>query len=476
MPSLADRWMHRLEVAPSAEEKQRLAEAQAAGLALYDFATRDIIQHRSGGGPAGQERDYTVTLSMSDAEKKRAYALIFHGEGSPEARAAQLGVEANRPGKPNIVNVDKALVDPRLNPNLDVGDPVLREQIRERALEDRTRMMAIFARDYGGLTPGSKIPPVDVLAGKLESAFGSDKAGGELAALLVREVHPSPKTAAKAMHYAVEGLGTNNELIDRTAGRMNRDEIATMREEYKDLPRNTDHEDLYEALGIFGHGFGDLSGDDRLRAERMMLGQPRNDRERAEVAAFTIQQQRDETGAVGRWLASGSIQEAMLNQQEAELNEQLGGQVTFGPEGKPQWSNTRAFDANNRFTGDSASFLASTQGAELAAQNYSAKIDQYANVAATTIAIIGAIAAAAVTVLTGGAASPLLLAAIAVLTGLTAMGAQTMIKGGAYGWEQAAMDLGMTAVQALTAGVGQSLALGVARWNGGIAGGNEGRS
>ena len=58
-------------------------------------------------------------------------------------------------------------------------------------------------------------------------------------------------------------------------------------------------------------------------------------------------------------------------------------------------------------------------------------------------------------VVTGGAAAPLIAAAL--IAGLASMGANYAIKGGRYGWEQAAVDLGMTAVQAITAGVGAQL-------------------
>lgn len=462
--SLADRWMQ-----PQAPEPPTITAASLAGEMLFEYATRPILQVHQGRGhtytmevPEGYTPDrrdpYVRTLSMSDRERDLARALIFHGEGSPEARAARLGVEVQRSGKPNIVNVDRALVDPRLNPDslAAIEDPTVRQRVEDNAEADRQRMLAIFARDYGGLDGGTSTEHTDILVGQLEAAFGSDTAGAELAGLMVRDEYPSPQTAAKAVEYAVEGAGTNNELYFRVTERMNREDFQTMRAQYKE---NTGRE-MYADLGLFGHGwFGDLSGDDRLRAERGTLGQPRNDRERAEVAAFAIQQQRDETGWLGTALASGSMQDVMLDVEEAELNALVGGPIEFGPEAEPIWTDTSNFDANDNFTGDVAAFRATAESAQLSARNYSAKVDSYANFAATTIAVIGAVVAAVVTVLTGGAASPLLLASIALITGLTAMGVQHAIKGGRYGWEQAVTDLGMTAVQALTAGVGQGLAL-----------------
>ena len=108
------------------------------------------------------------------------------------------------------------------------------------------------------------------------------------------------------------------------------------------------------------------------------------------------------------------------------------------------------------YTGpDRDRFLATTAIAQTVAENYSKRIDAFADVATTGIAILGAIAAAVITVATGGAAGPLIAAAL--VAGLASMAANAAIKGGRYGWEQAAVDLGMTAVQALTAGVGAQL-------------------
>ncbi|OAI54260.1 hypothetical protein AYO47_03225 [Planctomyces sp. SCGC AG-212-M04] len=451
-PTIADRWMSGMAPSPQPIQKPRVTEAEAASQSLFEYATRDITQVRS----AGEGETYTVTLTVEGASRNLAHALIFHGEGSPEARAAQLGVEVERHGSPNIVNLDKALVDPRLSPNLEVANPAQREQIRAQALEERRQMLEIFARDYGSWKPGTGgATPAEILTTRLKSAFGSDTAGGELAALLVKEEHPSPETAARAMHYAVDGVGTNNELIDRTLGRMNRDEIREMRQKYAVI---TNGDDLYTDLGVFGHGtFGDLSGDDRLRAERMLLGQPRNDRERYEVSMFAVQQQRKETGTVGRWLASGSLQEWGLNAQEAELRSMGGADVTFGPDGEPQWSGTGQFTTTGNFAGNAELFRSSAESAEVAAQQYSSKIDQYADAAAMAVAIVGAIVA---TVVTGGMATAVLIAAA---TGLASMATQALIKGGRYGWEQALNDVGMTGVQMLTAGVGAKLAMAAQR-------------
>ncbi|MBE7384878.1 MAG: hypothetical protein F6J95_026125 [Leptolyngbya sp. SIO1E4] len=436
------------------EQRAVTTREEAAAQALFGYATRDIEQTRS----AGQGHTYTVTLSVEGAQEDLARALIFQGEQSAETRAARLGVEIERSGDPNILNLDTALVDPRLNPDFNAGSPAATAQARQQAQQEREAMFRIFAERYGsaGTDASSTTAAQGDLVQQLRQAYDSDTKGADLAEALVVRDYPTPATAAIAMEYAIAGLGTNNALIDRTLGRMNRDEIAAMRSIYDAQPGR----DLYDDLGVYGQGtFGDLSGDDRLRAERMLLGQPRNDRERAEVAAFAVEQQRRESSGLGSSLASDSAQADFLAYDERRLSRLTGTEVSF-ENGIPTFqSRSDAFDDQNRFTGDRAEFQATTASTQLSAQNYAAKIDQYATVAATTVAIAGAIAAAVATVTTGGAASPLLLAAIAGISGLAGMGAQAAIRGGRYGWEDAAKDLGMTAVQALTAGVGQGLGL-----------------
>ncbi len=427
---------------------------QAAAESLFIYATRNIeeVHHTEGGS-------YTVTKTVEGAQKDLARALIFQGDKSVQTRAARLGVEVERSDQPNLLNLDTALVDPRLNPDYLSDNPDARARERQQALQDREDMFRLFAENYG-TSPASGTGTADSSQGylieQIRTAYGDETKAADIAEGLVRDDYPTPATAALAMEYAIDGLGTDNALIDRTIGRMNRDEIAQMRSHYDERPDNN----LYEDLGVYGQGFmGDLSGSDRLKAERMLLGQPRNAKERAEVAAFAMNQQRRENSGFGSWLAGGSFQADALAYDEQQLSDLTGIEVSF-KNGIPEFqSSADAFTPEGAFTGDSAALESTIAAGQLSAQNYESKIDQYATVAATTIAVVGAIAAAVATVATGGVASPLLLAAIAGITGAAGMGAQAAIKGGRYGWEDAATDLGMTAVQALTAGVGQGLGL-----------------
>nr|WP_145547125.1 annexin [Variovorax boronicumulans] len=447
-----------------------------AGLSAEDravaYVSRDIDVYVGGAGPEGEP--HMVTRRLEGANRDLAGALLRHGESSVEARAARLGVEMQRTGDPpNAVNIDRATFDPRFNANLANASPAEREAHR-RAAEERARVVMLAAERYasGPATPEDDAPAHDPanpaaamddtrvtaardrVIGQLQSRFGSDSTGAALAAGLLTDARPSPETAALAMQHAMAGCGTNEELLFRFTERMDRDEIAAMRAAYR---RNTGNA-LDADLGTFGEGFlGEVSGDDRLRMERALLGQPRNDRERLEVAAFAIEQQRREASGFGAWLADGTLADEAMGETEAELRTLAGGSIEFGPRGVVRMdAASRNFDAQGRYTGtDRDSFASTAATAQAIAETYGRRIDAFADIATTGIAILGAIAAAVITVATGGAAGPLIAAAI--VTGLASMSANYAIKGGRYGWEQAAVDLGMTAVQAVTAGVGAQL-------------------
>lgn len=463
-------------IVPDADVSHAAGEDGVRGMSAEDravaYVTRDIEVYVGGGGPEGQPR--TVTMSIEGANRDLAEALLRHGEGSVDARAARIGVEIQRRGDdPNALNLDRATFDSRFSSDLANATP---EEVaaHRRAAEERARVVMLAAERYAGgdaapedFRPGagSTDPSApmddrrvtaarDRLISSLRERFGSDTVGADLAAGLLTDARPSPRTAALAMRHAMYShAGTDEELLFRFTERMDRDEIAAMRLEFRrQTGRSLDAE-----LGVYGEGgtFTELSGDDRLKMERLLRGRPRNEQERLEAAAYALQQQRRETGAFGAWLAEGTLAERVMANTERRIEVLAGGPIAFDRRGELVGSLSN-FDPHGNYTGpDRDSFLVTTHVAENVAKNYASRIDAYADVATAGIAVLGAIAAAVITVVTGGAAAPLIAAAVA--TGLASMAANYAIKGGRYGWEQAAIDLGMTAVQAVTAGVGAQL-------------------
>ncbi len=463
-------------VAPGTDISRMSAEDRAVA-----YVTRSVdvyVQDGSGGYGEHGGGGRIVSERMTGANADLAAALLRHGSNSVEARASRLGVELQRRGEaPNPLNIDRATFSEGFSSDLSRASPEEREAHRHAAME-RARVVMLAAQRYAGgettpegFTPGgpnaaqgdptAAMSDTHVTAARerlisgLRDRFGSDTVGADLAAGLLTDARPSPDTAALAMRHAMYSrTGTNEELLFRFTERMNRDEVAQMRTAFT---RQTGGMSLDAELGVYGEGgtFTELSGDDRLRMERAMLGVPRNDQERLETAAFALQQQRRETGGFGASLAEGTLADRVMGNTERRLEMLAGGPIALSRRGELTAS-LPVFDRSGRYTGpDRDSFRGITSVAQTVAQNYSARIDAFADVFTTGIAILGAIAAAVITVATGGAAGPLIAAAI--ITGLASMSANYAIKGGRYGWEQAGVDLAMTAVQAITAGVGAQL-------------------
>src|SRR5204862_1902231 len=108
-----------------------------------------------------------------------------------------------------------------------------------------------------------------------------------------------------AADYAIEGAGTNTDLLKKTLKRMNREQVDDFMAKYNDKHPG---DPLYKRLGVYGEGdwslgaivtgnFPETSGDDRNDLQILLMGQPGTDRERAEVAGLTAPQQIDQAGA-----------------------------------------------------------------------------------------------------------------------------------------------------------------------------------
>jgi hypothetical protein len=444
---------------PGEEADAITPEAAAKQMADYVVKPVDVEIY------AGEGQSYTVTMQLEGANKDLAVALINEGADSVAAKAAKLGVEYQRPDEPNFVNLEKVIVDPRLKPGAKI-DPA---EVK-KAQEEREAVLRQFATTYAGVAKDVDAKRLPFIVGtKFGDRVKDNSAADDYAYGLIHDPYPTAETNALGMQFALHGhWRTNKDLVKQIAGRLDKDEVQSMRTAYRDPTKNTDNpegKDLYEELGVFHKGgfFTALSGDDRLEVERLLHGQPRNDQEAFELALFTIEQQRDETGAVGKFLAGGSFSEAALEGTRADLLASVGGKAELDEEGRLRNPETlfgsTDKDKGKLRAGNREQFEVAIALSQTVAQNYAARIDAIASSVTSAIAIIGAVVAAVVTVATGGAAAPLLLGAIALASGLTGMAAHRLISGGRYGWHQAAMDLGITVVQALSAGVGAQLGL-----------------
>lgn len=428
---------------------------EEAAKAFADYAVEDkqVEMPDEGGGVD----TYTVKLNKADAMLVRNAAQF--GVDSPEGKAARVLHEAVREDeKPNLEELENATVDPKLNP---AQNPSLTPAQKKQAEAERDEIFkaaAAMGQEFGFAKVPDAQAAKDLLTDKLRNRYDLDNEKGKVGADYVESlVQKDVPDAAAGLRYAMLGLGTDEDMIHRNLQRLSRQDVEKVRADYQARYGS----DLYGDLGVYGQGsFGELSGDNRLKAEVELMGVPQNDKEQAEVARYRQMQQRNETGAVGKWLNEGSGEDLALSRSEQRLQNLIGGKIATDEFGRPLIQSNKDdpashFDANGNYVGPNKdAFTVEVNFAQTAAENYSASIDRITNFITTAIAILGAVVA---TVVTGGAGAPLLAAAIAGASGLMAMGASYAIKGGRYGWEQALTDLAMTGVQMVTAGVGQSL-------------------
>lgn len=445
---------------PGVRKLDEAPNAKTSTALFKDYITRDVTVYIS----AGEGESMPVTYKVEGADLALAEAIAVDGPGSKNAKAARVLREARRTdGKPELEPLENAVVDPRLNPSLNRGVAVDKET-RAKILREQDEIYmasAEMARKYGlGSTATTPKEAREEAAKYLKSHYDRSTEKGEVGAQYVESiVKEDVPDGVLGIRYAILGPGTDEALIHRTFGRMSRKEVDAARGTYKQLFHG---DDMDSDLGTDG-SWGDLSGNDKLQAQREMYGVPQNDKENFELALYTIQQQKDANtpGSTGSSYNKDSAQEKAMLSTEKRLLEAAGGTLKKDDFGRTVIEGGN-FNPDGSFSGpNNKAVLTDINLASITAENYSARLDELSDFVVGVIAIIGAVIATAAT---AGGASPLILVAIAGATGAATMLAKQDIRGGRYGWEEAGVDLGMTAVQMIGAGVGASLgkALGTA--------------
>jgi hypothetical protein len=440
-----------------------------------------------------------VTRTLSDPSKKLAVALATTGEGSTDSLAARLAYEKFRGGKPRPERLAKALDDPELRaarqnpifkqPNPDPQKLAEATEVRNKLEARRAEVMQKFAELSHADDAIKKDPKraTEFTEKAVADMFGDDALGRELGSSMVRDGRANPAVAIK---YAVRGWGTNEALIRQTLRGMTAEEIAELKKEYADrfggAKKNPNA--LFDDLGVFqnaetakaagvehatgGGFFTELSGDDRHEVEELLLGTPKNDRDRYRLSRLKYAHQRGEgttwatdaliaasqpapfaPGPVNEYASPGSVVGRSLDMNKARMEEMV----------EAAGGERQAFDEHGNFKGvpgkvTVTDFRVRTAATAEMAENYKAHIDNLVDMITGAIAIIGAIIGTiVVTVLTMGTATPLVIglwaAGIAAATGAAVMATKFALKGSRYGWEEAAVDGAVTLVDAATAGL-----------------------
>jgi hypothetical protein len=291
---------------------------------------------------------------------------------------------------------------------------------------------------------------------------------------------------------AADGAGTNDDLLTHGYADRSTTEIANARTRWA-----AEHhgEDMNEMLGIAARRYDasdlalfaaspatwlmlrgpETSGDLAMQLEVMALGNPTNDSERLAIAQLRQEQQTRGFAVIADAWMRGTPEEAQMTSTRSsvstailaralEANPHLRG--SFDPENPSSIYladgsidpriREAAFDSRGNFTGDRSMFNTSVSSMGQSADAYRAGVDRREAMLTqfiTVMAIIASIAA----MLIPGVNMVVAGVAIALIAGAATIAVKAGMRGARYGWEEAAMDVATTAIEAATAGVGGAL-------------------
>ncbi len=274
-----------------------------------------------------------------------------------------------------------------------------------------------------------------------------EKKYGSLDAMLDDELSADDRERAKqlketgelkpefALKIATEGWGTDEAMLRKTLSGKSKDEIKTIREAWEKANPGKKLDDLV----------GDeTSGRDEFELKMALEGEPTTPQEQYDRAQRTYEFER---GTGSNWFSRGMMDGAELigmHSKGSQLDRQMERMNgMFDENGNPKQG----------VTPQEVSKVYGYQQTD--ASNYKEAKDSVTDAVATGAEIT---AAAVATVLTDGAASPWLVAAIAGAAGGTAaMAVRYGMQGDAYGEEALYADLANIGVNALAGGLGETM-------------------
>lgn len=451
-------------------------------------------------------RDVAASLrayvdSRTSPEASNAYA---------EAQAVQaLSGAESRPGGPSeddIVRLSQTLGSPAVSlararfddaerqlerGGLSTADRARIEAQRDNAQADLRAaerehglmLVRIHARSEGRAPPRTP-SEAEIEAARVAIAARVDRIGGnferDLDTLGTDLTRGGAIDLAKGMRAATGGLGTYNALLTEVTANRRRSEF----EHYFASPEARRDGISRESLGI-GLGnqgllkFTETSGDEAQQLEINMLGVPETDADRAEIAAVRARHQLiDGTGFIADFTMEGTSEKRDLENSRAALAERvhasllasndphnpvpghlrrLPASAMITPDGtiNPE---IRRFvtDRHGNFFGPGPTMASLQANIEVDASNYAAEIGRQESFFTGIVSALAIVASIALMFIPG-----VNLIAAGILVALLAGGATIALKaglrGGRYGWEEAAVDVARTGIEAATAGVGGAL-------------------
>jgi hypothetical protein len=447
------------------ERVEAMGEAEVAGL-FASHATRDMQQYVSHGEGHGE----MVTVSMSSRGSAAIRDTVVHGARSAESRASRLLYEQDRARTGGVTETrTERIMDVAENPALRSarqameeaersGNPesirIARERLdREEATHQR------FLRHYAEQSGADEATLNDpqALEDHVASSVGTTFAGEHSRGRTFGEsmIRTGRVDLIAATEMAVDGTGTHENLLRRAYGGRSREELEQFQTDYEEATGETLESRLY------GGTFSELSGDDAIDVRRALRGEPSNDRELLSNMYAYSGDELQGTGPDGRRYMSGTREGAYLHEQRDEARQSiLDALAAQGVPEEERWAfdaqgnpNPRAFDARGNFLGDRTAFLLNTGDLQHGANAYRAELEQAESLLTSIIQAIGAIVGVLLMFVPG---VNILVAGIitAIVIGAATMAIKAGMRGSRYGWEEQAVDIGTTAVDAATAGLG----------------------
>ena len=284
------------------------------------------------------------------------------------------------------------------------------------------------------------------------------------------------------LRVATAGAGTHDALLTEVSA--NRTRFETDRYFNSDQARRDDitRRNLGAVTDNHWYSFSETSGDDAFNLMLALEGIPETPLAKAEQSRRRSQHQVvTGTGFLSEMSMSGTIEKSELQANERALSSRLQIAIAankrtddpvpdwlrnlppdqyFGPDGRmiPELSRY-AVDGNGALYGEGPNLADLSNRIDLSAQAYQDEVGRQEAFFTSLITAAALIVAVALMFIPG---VNLVVAGIltAVIAGAATMAVKAGFRGGRYGWEEAATDVGRTAIEAATAGIGGALGRG----------------
>lgn len=431
-----------------------------------------------------------VTIAPALAIQAYNTAVIMHGTTSPEAMGARAAASYSRISpdgslstnqinelNQNFSNSEYARFRVRWQNATPAQKVVMQQQWDDVQARHRT-----FLRETArgmGLADNLDNPAVveAYVAGKLGKEFA--KEGSEYRRAGREIVSQGRMSIDTGVALAADGAGTNEVLMQNVLANRTHAEFNVRR-----ANGETMHDYAYRVAD------DEMSGDDWHQAKEKLRGEDENELERYATLRFLKDQQLEEgTGWLGESVMADAWQKRHLEGSERAAEGRLRDATRAGIDdynkrmdaaGRPDLKinpisedfpvrlpggqlnplvGRFAMNGDGKLRGKGPSMDVLQTNTRQAADFYQQEIDRNESIFTSLITALAVIVSVILLIIPGVN----LIAAgilVALISGAATIAVKSGMRGGRYGWEEMATDIGMTAIEAATAGIGGAMSKG----------------